>query len=117
MCSNIDGQSNNCHEHSLVHELIVHFPYAVVSVAIALGILSFTSYYSCLGAVVDVCRSSKILFHCFHFMHIVFSATGTILTCFRFSQRWGRSLFIGILSPSGSSKVNREDGFASQINK
>lgn len=88
------------HNHTLTNELLCHLPYAIFSVAFGLTILSFVTYFS-LGVENEmVCDGSAVLFHSFHFMHIVFATTGTLITFFRFSKSISRALLIGIISPS-----------------
>lgn len=88
------------HSDSLVHELLHHFPYAVFSVALSLVILSFVSnVFGACGLGVAY-KSADSLFHSLHFLHIVFSATGTVLTFLRFSSRpWWVGVLVGMLSP------------------
>ena len=86
------------HEHGMWDELIHHIPYAIFSVAFCLAILSFTSIASSAQAS-DVCKQAHRLFHSFHFMHIVFAATGTLITFFRFSNNWLLGLLVGIMNP------------------
>lgn len=88
------------HNHSLYDELICHLPYAVFSVAFALIVLSFLGSFSVGAADVATRKSAKILFHSFHFMHIVFAATGTLITFLRFSKNIVKALIIGIVSPA-----------------
>ncbi len=92
--------STKHHEHTVLGELICHFPYAVFSVALGLVLLSFVTYYSYEDSVDLICKKSGILFHSFHFMHIVFAATGTIITFFRFSNNKLKALILGIVSPA-----------------
>ena len=86
------------HSHSFMEELICHLPYAIFSVALSLGVLSFLTYFSRLLAADcgDVCDSSVILFHSFHFMHIVFAATGTLITFLRFSKNYVKGTLVAI---------------------
>jgi hypothetical protein len=95
-----DHDQCHSHEHSLTGELVHHLPYAIFSVAFALSVLSFLVYLSFLGgAPTDVvCRGSDALFHSFHFMHIVFAATGTLITFYRFSKNILKGLLVGIFS-------------------
>ncbi|BDC34866.1 hypothetical protein Noda2021_08240 [Candidatus Dependentiae bacterium Noda2021] len=98
---------SHCHNHSHEHdhghnlwgELAHHLPYAIFSVALSLVILSFVSFLSFgqfeQGALK---KGSKMLFHGFHFMHITFAATGTLITFFRFSKNIFRALITGITS-------------------
>ncbi len=86
--------------HGVYEELFCHLPYAIFSVAFGLVVLSFVSYFSFGVDSAMMCRSSKVLFHSFHFMHIAFAATGTIVTFFRFSRSKIRALILGIVSPT-----------------
>jgi len=89
-----------CHSHSVLHELMVHLPYAVFSVAFGMALLSFTSFYTMGVTSPDTVRAgSDVLFHCFHFMHLVFAATGTVITFFRFSKSILGSVIVGTFSP------------------
>lgn len=93
--------SHVCNSHIILKEIVAHLPYAIFSVAFALVVLSFTSFF--MQAQLDgssFCKSSKILFHCFHFMHITFAATGTIITFFRFSKGFIKALIIGTICPA-----------------
>ncbi len=92
--------STQNHEHTVVGELICHLPYAIFSVAFGLTILSFVTYYSYDLPIDIVCRKSHILFHSFHFMHIVFAATGTLITFLRYSKSIPKALILGIVSPA-----------------
>src|SRR5579863_3114716 len=88
-------------QHSIVNELFCHLPYAIYSVAFSLIVLSFFSVFSM--NIIDpaiVKKASKALFHSFHFMHIVFAATGTVITFCRFSKNYMRALLVGIISPT-----------------
>lgn len=89
------------HEHTLYGELMCHLPHAIFAVAVALSILSFVTYFS-LGSVNDpvLKKGARMLFHSFHFMHILFAATGTLITFLRFSRSVPRALFVGIVAPS-----------------
>ena len=80
------------HDHTIIGELLCHLPYAIFSVACGIAILSFLSAVT-LGNAVDpklAKKGAKILFHSFHFMHLVFASAGTLITFFRFSR--GRKL-------------------------
>lgn len=86
------------HEHEahsglLWHELLHHLPYAIFSVAISLVVLSFVS-------VSGHTSTADALFHNFHFLHIVFAATGTVITFMRFSRSVVKALLVGICAPA-----------------
>lgn len=85
----------------LVEELSCHLPYGIFSVAFGLTILSLLHTLTLMtGDVAAVTKGAKLLFHNFHFMHIIFAATGTIITFSRFSKNLFRTILIGILSPT-----------------
>ena len=87
------------HQHSVMGELICHLPYAIFSVAFSITVLSFVTYFSYGDSVDTVCHKSAQLFHSFHFMHIVFAATGTVVAFFRFSKNMTKALILGRFSP------------------
>lgn len=91
----------NGHQQSILGEVTCHFPYAVFSVAFALSVLSFVNFFS--SGHLDTHSTQKgahLLFHSFHFMHIVFAATGTLITYYRFSKNLWKGLIVGILTAS-----------------
>jgi len=94
---------------SFHHELLHHFPYATMSVALALMLLTMISVFFNVGAEHDVISSCcgetgshtssfDILFHSFHFVHILFATSGTILTFRRYSDKMMVGLLVGTLS-------------------
>jgi len=125
MCANhnhqkIDQESQDCfnfHDHqnqtiwqSFYHELLHHFPYATLSVAIALMLLTILTVYfgtgTAFGQAVSSCSHEgcshsaglDILFHSFHFIHILFATSGTIVTFRRYSTNIFMGLFVGMVS-------------------
>lgn len=93
--------NNECsHDHTILSELICHLPYAIFSVALCLAVLSFTSYISIGNSDFDaLSKGTDLLFHNFHFMHIAFAATGTIIMFYRFSTGIVKALLVGIIAP------------------
>jgi hypothetical protein len=90
------------HEHVLRQELVCHFPYATLSVAISfivLGLLEFMSAGLMLsGHQLQV--SYHRLFHVMHYLHLLFATAGTVIACVRFSQGIVWSLIISFISPA-----------------
>ncbi|MEX0672191.1 MAG: hypothetical protein WD068_02435 [Candidatus Babeliales bacterium] len=87
------------HSHSLYHELICHTPYAIFSVAVGFVVLSILSIFSYMpGQPNLVVRAGHMLFHNFHYLHIVFAATGAILTFFRYSKNIIKGVIVGAVS-------------------
>lgn len=92
---------HGAHGDSFSHELIHHFPYAIFSVCISLITLSVLSNVIGGGENPALVKSaSHTLFHSFHFLHLVFAATGTVLTFMRFSKSWILGILLGFLSPA-----------------
>ena len=85
--------------HTLFDEFVCHFPFAVLSVAVGLLLLSF---FTPASDDVLVLKQFHRLFHSFHFMHILFASAGAILTFFRYSktQNFIKGLLVGTLSPA-----------------
>ncbi len=80
------------HHTTMWHEILCHLPYAIFSVALALIMLTL------LSSVADM-KMSHRLFHSFHYLHILFAATGSVLMFRKYSKSKVGSLFVGILVP------------------
>lgn len=99
------AHNEHSHEHNAGHncgdiktELMEHFPYAVFSIALSFVGAALLDYFS-FGARPDVVRhGAHVLFHAFHFLHIIFAATGAMLTYFRFSHNVVKGIVLGTLS-------------------
>lgn len=82
------------HEHNgtFLGELICHTPYAIFSVAFCLIIVSFISFAT-LGTMNPklVHKGAKMLFHSFHFMHLIFAGTGVLITFLDFQKMYLRA--------------------------
>lgn len=89
------GQQENVLEnHSTIwQEIQCHLPYAIFSVALAIMVLSFMSYSS-------NGRAEYRLFHSFHFLHILFAATGTVLMFRKYSKNIKAGIFAGFFIPT-----------------
>ena len=85
-----------CGEASLREEILCHFPFAILSVSLSLIILSFLSYSNGHGTA----QGAHSLFHSLHYLHLIFSATGAIITFRRYSKRVLPSLLVGTLVPA-----------------
>ncbi len=94
-------ESHVCDSNIMAKELVAHLPYGIFSVAFALVILSFISFFTMTQQNnVLICKGAKILFHSFHLMHLVFAATGTIITYFRFSRGMIKAIIVGTICPA-----------------
>lgn len=92
------------------HELMHHLPYGTLSVALALMLLSLISVLFGLSTMAlehahehsaHVCgmhSGMDILFHSFHFAHILFAASGTMVTFYRYSKNLMAGILVGIFS-------------------
>jgi hypothetical protein len=85
-------------KHLLAHELACHFPYAVFSVALSFVGAALLGYFYFGASPAAVEQGSLVLFHSFHFLHIVFAATGAVLTFFRYSNQVVKGLVLGALN-------------------
>lgn len=93
-----EGMDHDC---TVGGELLCHLPYAVYSVLSSLVILSFFSMFMLsYDNIAMVKKGASLLFHSFHFMHLVFAAAGTLITFFRFSRDYVLAFFVGIFSPA-----------------
>lgn len=82
------------HHHTMKEELLCHFPYAIFSVV-------FSMIFSAAMTLANPnAKALHGLFHLFHYLHLVFSATGVVLMYRRFSSSiWG-ALVAGTLIPA-----------------
>lgn len=95
------------HSASFKEELLHHLPYAIFSVALSMIVLALMSSdsVSVLEHVhdCDSCTGGNnkfyLLFHSFHFLHILFAATGTVITFSRFSKSFFKAVIVGTVSP------------------
>lgn len=93
------------HDYLLKSELLHHLPYAIFSVALGMVVLSLLDYSATVQSFGVAARQARcsgyhMLFHSFHFLHILFAATGTVITFSRFSNSVGKALIVGTLSPA-----------------
>ncbi|MEX0939821.1 MAG: hypothetical protein WDZ41_00500 [Candidatus Babeliales bacterium] len=102
----MNKENNNCHGHShdhsasLIEELICHLPYAIFSVAVGLIILSFMTVFglSNVDQNHSHCGGLHALFHSFHFLHIVFATSGSIVMFSRFSNNIVKGFVVSLAS-------------------
>ncbi|MFA5075103.1 MAG: hypothetical protein WC436_03280 [Candidatus Babeliales bacterium] len=78
-------------------EIYCHLPIAIFSVAFSMIILSFLSYFDVSGSNL---KGAHRLFHNFHFLHLLFAGTGTMLTFRRFSKNVTIGILIGFIVPA-----------------
>jgi hypothetical protein len=87
------------HHHTVLDEIFCHLPFAIFSVAFAMICLSFfaTTNVSPVNLVNSI---TYRLFHNFHYLHLLFAATGTVLTFRRFSNNVVLGIGVGFLVPA-----------------
>lgn len=97
-----DEHTHQSHAHSLREELLCHLPYATFSVAIGFVILSVIHFFgiSANSNPKALAGAYRLLFHSFHYLHIVFAVTGTVVTFFRFSQNFLVGVLVSLISPA-----------------
>lgn len=89
------------HESSLWQELMCHLPYATFSVALGFVVLSLLKFLSVGCVNVPMLYSAyHLLFHSFHYLHLVFATVGTVVTFSRFSSRVVPCILVSMLSPA-----------------
>lgn len=112
MCSEIKDVKSKSSKQIFLHELAHHLPYGTLAVASGLLFVSLLSVlfksvfiaphmHEHVQDVVSSCSrgggfhgsNMDILFHTFHYTHILFAVSGTMMTFYRHAQR----MFLGIL--------------------
>lgn len=81
------------HHHTIWEEFLCHLPYAIFSVAMSMVGLSVLTLFGQEPKVL------KLLFHNFHYLHILFAGTGVVLTFRRYSKNTIGALLVGISVP------------------
>ncbi|MBI2352917.1 hypothetical protein HYV11_01575 [Candidatus Dependentiae bacterium] len=110
---NLVGQMNG---QIFLHELAHHLPYATLSVACALMVLSLIDVFFQSGIIESTlhihshgtaeihqcCHPSgmDILFHSFHFTHILFAVTGAMMMFYRYSKNIIVGMLVAVISSS-----------------
>jgi len=110
----MEKELNNCHnhghehhhDHSIIGELLHHLPYAIFSVALGLIILSFLDGFGLSdghGEIVHgdhrhAANGAHLLFHSFHFLHIIFAMTGSLIMFSRFSTNLFKGIVVSLVS-------------------
>jgi len=83
--------------YTIWEEIICHLPIAIFSVAFSMVILSFLSYFDPSGSNH---HGAHRLFHNFHILHLLFAATGTVLTFRKYSKKLIPGLIVGFFVPA-----------------
>lgn len=85
-------------DHIIMQEISHHIPYAIFSIAVGMILLSFLDTFSLKGDLYSAKKVAHRLFHSFHFLHIIFAVTGSLVTFFRFSSHKMKGVIIALLS-------------------
>ncbi len=84
--------------HSVWDELICHVPYAGFSIAIGFVFLSIINFFGQTSLSAQATHEGyHVLFHSFHYLHVVVAVAGAIVTFSRFSEKIGWGIFIACL--------------------
>jgi hypothetical protein len=93
--------THRSHESSILSEIACHLPWATFSIAFGFILLSILHF---MGLAITrsstVSHGYHILFHAFHYLHIVYAVVGTMITFSRFSSALFRGIILSIISPS-----------------
>lgn len=94
--------SHQEHAVSLTQELACHLPYGTFSIAIGFIFLSVIHFLS-LGFSVPaqaVRGGYHIMFHAFHYLHLIFAISGTFVAFSRFSSNRIRCIIVSLIFPA-----------------
>jgi hypothetical protein len=92
--------SHKEHEASILKEISCHLPWATFSIAFGFILLSILHFVGLGISRSSATQGYHILFHAFHYLHIVYAVVGTLITFSRFSSAVMRGIVISIISPS-----------------
>jgi len=102
-CS-IDTESTRNQKVSLqrmYQEVLCHVPYTVLSIILSIVILSFMYFNEMLsGDEYNVVYAYHVLFHVFHYIHILFAVIGTYLMFTRFCTKAVWSIIVSLFVPA-----------------
>lgn len=92
-----EGSTHSNHMHTTIwEEVVCHFPYALIAVALSIILLTILGYSHIQAASLPLLHD---LFHTLHFLHLLFAGTGTVLMYRRYSHTIGDTLIVGTLVP------------------
>lgn len=93
------SHNHDHHADTLMGEVIHHIPYAIFSVAFGMIILSFLDFFSISSGNMRISgQAAHLLFHSFHFLHIILAVTGSLVTFSRFSNRIVFGVVLAVIS-------------------
>lgn len=83
--------------HHLRSELQIHLPYTIFSVSAGMLVLGLLTFVATLLKAQDISTPSQQLFHIFHPVHMLFSATATTAMFWRHERRLLKASVIGFI--------------------
>ena len=96
-----ENHTHQSHEYDLRAELLCHLPYASFSLGIGFVLLSLMHF---IGRMFTnnalLLQGYHLLFHSFHYLHILYASMGTLVTFSRFSRSLGMGIVLAIISPA-----------------
>lgn len=81
----------------IIDELKEHLPFTVISSIMALVLLGIMTALESKLSEDIITQSSQNLFHIFHPVHILFSATATTAMCWRYEKKIIKAVILGFL--------------------
>jgi len=87
--------------HHIRVELQRHLPYAIFSIAAGMVALGVLTYISILLKARDISQATQGLFHIFHPIHLLLSATATTAMFWRHERKFIKAVFIGFIGAVG----------------
>ena len=88
------------HHHTIWEEILCHLPFAIFSVALSMVFLSLISISGDQGAASGHHSIAYKLFHNFHYLHLLFAGTGTILMFRKYSKSTLGGMVVGFCVPA-----------------
>lgn len=92
--------------HHLGIELKKHLPYTIYSVSVGIIIIGILTYLTSLSASANSTVLSANLFHIFHPLHLLFSATATTSMFWRHERNFTKAVIIGFIGAVGICGVS-----------
>ena len=92
--------------HHLGQELRIHLPYTIFSVSGGMIVLGLLTFVCNILKVEDVSGASHGLFHVFHPIHLLFSATASTAMFWRHERKFIKAIVIGFIGAVGICSIS-----------
>ena len=79
------------------NELSEHLPYTIFTVALGMVLLGAFTFISQVSSSGDISLPSRSLFHIFHPIHLLFSATATTAMFLRYEKGPAKAILVGVI--------------------